>query len=73
MISGRGDGALLAWKLGSKGLVVDDVVDHRGVDSGRRVYQTIRGEGENNKYTTIIAIQIQYTAIRRVGGVLTQY
>ena len=26
VISGRGDGALLAWKLGSKGRVVDEVV-----------------------------------------------
>ena len=43
VISGRGEGALLAWKLGSKGRVIDDVVDHRGVDSGRRVYRTIRG------------------------------
>ena len=58
VISGRGEGALLAWKLGSKGRVIDDVVGHRGIDGGRRVYRTIRG-GRNNKYTAIIAIQIQ--------------
>ena len=45
-ISGRGDGALLAWKLGSKGLVVDDVVIlSSGVVGGSLgVYRRIRGE-----------------------------
>src|SRR4051812_39740851 len=42
--------ALLAWKLdGRGGTIVDDVVDHRGIGSGRRDYRTIRG-GRNNKY-----------------------
>ena len=41
------------------GTIVDDVVDHRGISSGHRDYRTIREGGRNNKYTTIIAIQIQ--------------
>ena len=34
------------------GTVVDDVVDHKGIDIGRRDYRTIKqGEGgRNNKY-----------------------
>ena len=43
--------SLLAWKLDSRG-VVDDVVDHRGIDSGRRDYRIIKEGGRNNKYTT---------------------
>ena len=46
--------ALLAWKLDGRGTVVDDVVDHTGVDSGRRVYRTIREGGRNNKYKASI-------------------
>ena len=42
--------ALLAWKLDSRGTVTDDVVDHRGIDIGRRDYQTVREGGRNNKY-----------------------
>src|ERR1041384_4202594 len=41
--------ALLACKLGSSGTVVD---------GGSGVYRRLRGE-RNNKYTTIIAIQMQ--------------
>ena len=37
--------ALLVWKLDGRGTVVDEVVDHRGIGSGHRDYQTIR-EGE---------------------------
>ena len=48
---------LLAWKLDGRGTVVDDVVDHRGIGSGRRDYRTIKEGGRNNKYTTITAIQ----------------
>ena len=50
MIYGRGDGALLAWKLGSKGLVVDAVVVlSSGVVGGSRgVYRRIGGR--NSKY-----------------------
>ena len=51
--------ALLAWKLDGRGTVVDDVVEHRGIISGRPDYRTIREGVRNNKYTTIIAIQIQ--------------
>ena len=47
--------ALLAWKLDSRGTVVDDVVDHRGIGSGRRDYRTKRGGGRNNKYKARIA------------------
>ena len=37
--------ALLAWKLDSRG-VVDNVVDHRGIDIGHRDYRTIKEGGE---------------------------
>ena len=38
--------ALLAWKLDGRGVtIVDDVVEHRGIGSGRRDYRTKR-EGE---------------------------
>src|SRR3954470_4018366 len=47
--------ALLAWKLDSRGTVVVDVVDHRGIGIGRRDYRTIREGGRNNKYKAIIA------------------
>ena len=35
------------------GTIIDDVVDHRGIDSGRRYYRTIREGGEtiNTKHT----------------------
>src|SRR4051812_2199511 len=50
--------ALLAWKLdGRGGTIVDDVVEHRGIDSVRRDYRTIKEGGRNSKYTTIAAIQ----------------
>ena len=42
--------ALLAWKLDSRGMVVDEVVEHRGIGIGRRDYQTKREGGRNNKY-----------------------
>ena len=46
MISGRGEGALLAWKLGSKGLGDGVVVEHSngGVGGSSGVYQRLRGE-----------------------------
>ena len=44
--------ALLAWKLGSKGLVVDEGVVLNGVvDDSLGVYRTVKG-GRNNKCTT---------------------
>ena len=47
--------ALLAWKLGSNGLVVDEgVVLVSVVDSSLGVYRTIQGGGGNNKYKAII-------------------
>ena len=51
--------SLLAWKLGSRGRVVDEVVVLGiGVVGGSNgVYRRIKG-GRNNKYTTIIAIQL---------------
>ena len=50
MISGRGDGALLAWQLSSRGRVGDVVVVPGNVGGGRRgIYRRIRG-GRNNKY-----------------------
>src|ERR1041385_6916245 len=51
--------ALLAWKLDGRGTVVDEVVVlGNGVVGGSvEVYQRVRGR--NNKYTSIIAIQIQ--------------
>ena len=49
--------ALLAWKLdGRGGTIVDDVVDHRGISSGRRDYRTIKEGGRNNKYKASITI-----------------
>src|ERR1041385_1667387 len=61
--------ALLAWKLDDRGTVVDDVVEH----TGRRQWSpglpdNKRGE-RNNKYTTIIAIQIHGMA----NAMLTVY
>src|ERR1041385_104222 len=52
--------ALLACKLGSSGTVVDEVVELSSgvVDDSSGVYRRLRGE-RNNKYTTIIAIQMQ--------------
>src|ERR1041385_7841022 len=38
--------ALLACKLDGRGTVVDEVVDHRGISSGRRDYRTIKRGGE---------------------------
>ena len=53
-ISGRGEGALLAWELRSRGKVVGEVVVHGGVVGGSSgVYRQRRGGG-NNKYTSII-------------------
>src|ERR1041384_6260472 len=53
--------ALLACKLGSSGTVVDEVVvlSSGVVDGGSGVYRRLRGGERNNKYTTIIAIQMQ--------------
>ena len=53
--------ALLAWKLDGRGRVVDEVVvqGHRQRSSG--LSDNKRGR-RNNKYTTIISIQIQYMA-----------
>jgi len=52
--------ALLACKLDGRGTVVDEVVvlGNGVVDSSVGVYRRIKGGG-NNKYTTIIAIQMQ--------------
>ena len=37
-------GGLLAWLLRQEGRVVGDVVDHRGLSSGLRVYRREEGE-----------------------------
>ena len=52
--------ALLACKLDGSSRVVDDVVvlSSGVVDGSSGVYRRLKGE-ENNKYTTIIAIQMQ--------------
>ena len=64
--------ALLAWKLGSKSLVVDEGVVLSGVvDGSLGVYRTIKG-GRNNKYTAMIAIQITDIAQWYTNGVLLQ-
>ena len=43
-IYGRGEGALLAWKLDDRGTVVDEVVDQGGsTGSGRNVYRQKEG------------------------------
>ena len=57
--------ALLAWKLGSSGTVVDEavVLGNDEVGGSNEVYRRIK-EGRNSKYTTIVAIQIQDMAIR---------
>ena len=54
MISGRGEGALLAWKLGSKRLGVNVVVAlSNGVGGGSRgVYR--KEKGGNSKYNANI-------------------
>ena len=44
--------ALLDWKLDGRGMVVDDVVDHRGIGSGRRDYRTIKEGGETINTST---------------------
>ena len=73
MISGRGEAALLAWKLGSKGLVVDVVVVHSNVVGGSRgVYRRRRGEETVNTRKPI-TIQMKDMVIRSVGGNLMQY
>ena len=38
--------ALLAWKLDGRGMVVNDVVDHRGIGIGHRDYRAIKEGGE---------------------------
>ena len=50
---------LLAWKLDSRGMVVGQVVvlGNGVVGGSNEVYRRIKG-GRNNKYTTIIAIQL---------------
>src|ERR1044071_8147246 len=52
--------ALLAWKLDGRGTVVDEVfvLGSDVVGGSNEFYRRIKG-GRNNKYTTIIAIQIQ--------------
>ena len=57
MISERGEGALLAWKLDGRGTVVDDVVVLSGgvVDGSNGVYQRIRGGDKHSKYKALIA------------------
>ena len=58
-ISGRGEGALLAWKLSRGGRGVDEVVvPGSGVGGSRGGLPEIKG-GRNSKYMAIIAIQIQ--------------
>ena len=42
-------GGGLAWLLWQEGVVVVDVVDHGGNDSGLGVYQKEVTEGEHNK------------------------
>ena len=70
MISGRGEGALLAWKLDSRGTIVDEVVERSNVGGGSlAVYQKIRGG--DSKYTTIIAKQGMTNQIQS-NGALTQ-
>src|ERR1041385_7472593 len=51
--------ALLACKLDGRGAVVDEVVvlGNDVVGGSNEVYRRIKG-GRNNKYTTIIAIQL---------------
>ena len=58
MISGRGEGALLARKLDGRGTVVDDVVvvSSGVVGDSSGVYRRLKG-GRNSKYTTSIAIK----------------
>ena len=73
--------ALLAWKLSSKGLVVDEGVVINGVVGGSLgVYRTIKG-GDHKctahnikqlKYMAMIAIQITDIAKRYTIGVLLQ-
>ena len=53
MISGRGEGALLAWNLDGRGTVVNEVVElGNGVISGSRgVYQRIKRGDRNTMHT----------------------
>ena len=54
MISGRGEGVLLAWKLGSRGRVDDEVVVPSNIVGGSRgVYWRRRGEETVNIKQTI--------------------
>ena len=69
MICGRGEGALLAWKLDSRGTVIDEVVVLDDVIGGNvGVYRIERGKEtintrQNNNTNTI-------HGKRRVGGEL---
>ena len=64
--------ALLAWKLGNKGMVVDVVAVLSNVGGGSDgVYRRIKGENQlihNNNSNTNTR-----HGKRNVGGVLTQY
>ena len=64
--------ALLAWKLGSKGLVVDVVVVPSNVGGGSvGVYQRIRG-GETINIIETITTEIMTREYVKLGGELTQ-
>ena len=55
--------ALLAWKLGSRGTVVDEVVVlHDVVGGSTGVYRTIQRGGRNNKY------KAQYKTQKEIHG-----
>ena len=47
--------------------VVDDVVDHRGIDTGRRDYRTIKEGGRNNKYKASIIKQLHHTTDEKIS------
>jgi hypothetical protein len=57
VVSGRGDGALLAWKLGSRCWVTDEVVVPGSgvVGDSSGGYRRIRGGNKHSKYTANIA------------------
>ena len=49
------------------GTIVDEVVDHRGIDIGRRDYRTIKEGGRKNKYKASITKQLYYTTEEKLS------
>ena len=64
---GEGKWLCLPGRSTVGGTIVDIAVEHSNVNDGIGGYRRIRGGG-NSKYTTIIAIQIQYMTNIKLEG-----